>query len=562
MKRWVISPYVADDSMELYQMLKIHPVLCHLLLQRDVHTYEEAKKFFRPSLTDLHDPFLMRDMDKAVYRIQQAILKKEKILIYGDYDVDGTTSVALVFSYLKNKYPLVDFYIPNRYTEGYGISYKAIDWANENGFSLVIALDCGIKENAKIIYGNNKNVDFIICDHHLPGAEVPPAFAVLDPQRSDCNYPYKQLSGCAIGFKLVQALEQTEGRGVENIQSYLDLVAVSISADIVPITGENRVLAFFGLKKLNENPRPGFKALIDLSAVRKDITVTDVVFMIGPRINSAGRMDDARKAVTLLLSENADHAFNNAEILSQTNTQRREFDANITEEALKMIRSNPDLENKRSTVLFQPNWHKGVIGIVASRLIENYYRPTIILCQSGDGIVAGSARSVEGYDVYAAITLCADLLEQYGGHKYAAGLTMKEENVNAFIKRFEEVVSSTIEESMLMPEIKIDAELGLEDINQNFFGILKQFAPFGPGNMKPVFTTQSVRNAGHSRIVGENHLKISIRKNSSPITFGIGFGMANFLSQVENNEFDICYNLEESEWNGNRRIEMIVKDIR
>ena len=562
MKRWVISPYVADDSMELYKMLKIHPVLCHLLLQRNVRTYEEAKSFFRPSLRDLHDPFLMRDMDKAVSRIQRAIVNEEKILVYGDYDVDGTTSVALVFSYLKNKYTNVDFYIPNRYTEGYGISFKAIDWAHENGFSLVIALDCGIKENNKIIYGNAKNIDFIICDHHLPGAEVPPAFAVLDPQRSDCSYPYKELSGCAIGFKLIQALEQAEGREVENIQSYLDLVAVSIAADIVPITGENRVLTFFGLKKLNEDPRPGFKALIELSAAKKEITVSDVVFMIGPRINSAGRMDDANKAVQLLLSENAVHAFTNAEVLSQTNIQRREFDANITEEALAMIRSQPGSENKKTTVLFQPHWHKGVIGIVASRLIENYYRPTIILCKASEGIVAGSARSVEGYDVYAAITQCSDLLEQFGGHKYAAGLTMKTENVNDFINRFEEVVASTIEESMLMPEIKIDAELGLEDINLNFFRILKQFEPFGPGNMKPVFTTGNVRNAGQSRIVGEDHLKISIRKNSSPIAYGIGFGMGNFLSQVENNEFDICYNLEESEWNGNRRIEMIIKGIR
>jgi len=561
-KRWIIKKFNKQVASHLQQQLNVHPVICQLLAQRGITTFEEARDFFRPQLSHLHDPFLMKDMDKAVDRIHIAMINKEKILIYGDYDVDGTTSVALVYSFLRKIYFEVDYYLPNRYTEGYGISSQGIDWAKENGYSLIIALDCGIKSIDKIDYANERGIDFIICDHHLPGEKIPSAVAVLDPKRTDCEYPYKELSGCGIGFKLMEAYAKTHDTPKEELFPLLDLAAVSIASDIVPITGENRIIAHFGLQQLNTNPRPGLKALIESSGLKRTLTITDIVFSIGPRINAAGRIDDARNAVRLLISENPQHAVNNAEILNQKNTERREFDMNITTEALEILRSDPLQQNKKTTVLFQSHWHKGVIGIVASRMLDEFYRPTIILTES-NGVVAGSARSVAGYDIYEAIQECSDLLEQFGGHKFAAGLTMKKENVTAFSERFEEVVAGTIEESMLIPEVAIDSELTLTDINLSFYNLLRQFEPFGPQNMTPIFLTRGVKDTGYSRIVKEEHLRLSVKKGDNITVTGIGFGLKDLFPIVQSgNGFDIAYSLEESEWNGNKRIEIRARDLK
>lgn len=561
-KRWIIKKFNKQVASHLQQQLNVHPVICQLLAQRGITTFEEARDFFRPQLSHLHDPFLMKDMDKAVDRIHIAMINKEKILIYGDYDVDGTTSVALVYSFLRKIYFEIDYYLPNRYTEGYGISSQGIDWAKENGYSLIIALDCGIKSIDKIDYANERGIDFIICDHHLPGEKIPSAVAVLDPKRTDCEYPYKELSGCGIGFKLMEAYAKTHDTPKEELFPLLDLAAVSIASDIVPITGENRIIAHFGLQQLNTNPRPGLKALIESSGLKRTLTITDIVFSIGPRINAAGRIDDARNAVRLLISENPQHAVNNAEILNQKNTERREFDMNITTEALEILRSDPLQQNKKTTVLFQSHWHKGVIGIVASRMLDEFYRPTIILTES-NGVVAGSARSVAGYDIYEAIQECSDLLEQFGGHKFAAGLTMKKENVTAFSERFEEVVAGTIEESMLIPEVAIDSELNLTDINLSFYNILRQFEPFGPQNMTPIFLTRGVKDTGYSRIVKEEHLRLSVKKGDNITVTGIGFGLKDLFPIVQSgNGFDIAYSLEESEWNGNKRIEIRARDLK
>lgn len=561
-KRWVIKDFDKQMASHLQEQLKIHPVLCQLLTQRGVTTFDEARNFFRPQLSHLHDPFQMKDMDKAVERIRTAMTNKEKVLIYGDYDVDGTTSVALVYSFLRKYYLEIGYYLPNRYTEGYGISSQGIDWAKENGYSLIIALDCGIKSIDKIDYANKLDIDFIICDHHLPGDTLPDAVAVLDPKRSDCNYPYKELSGCGIGFKLMEAYAKTHDIPDEELIPLLDLVAVSIASDIVPITGENRVLAHFGLHQINTKPRPGLKALIESSGMKRSLSITDIVFVIGPRINAAGRIDDASNAVRLLISENTQHATDNAEILNQKNTERREFDSTITTEALEILRSDPLQQNKKTTVLFQPHWHKGVIGIVASRMLDEFYRPTIILTES-NGVVAGSARSVAGYDIYEAIQGCSDLLEQFGGHKFAAGLTMKKENVKAFSEKFERIVSDSIEESMLIPEIAIDAAIELTDLTSSFYNVLRQFAPFGPENMKPVFVTRRVIDTGYSKIVREDHLRFSVKKKNSNLFTGIGFGMKEFFPLMENGkEFDLVYSPEENEWNGNKRIELSVKDVK
>lgn len=560
-KRWVIKEYDKAAAAQLQNDLKVHPVICQLLAQRGIKNFDESKKFFRPSLDHLHDPFLMRDMDKAIERIENAIKQKEKILIYGDYDVDGTTAVATVFSFLKKVYSNIDYYLPNRYKEGYGISQRGIDWAKENGFTLIIALDCGIKSADKILYAKEKNIDFIICDHHLPGNEIPGAVAVLDPKRTDCNYPYKELSGCGIGFKLIEAYSQKNNIPFDEVKQYLDLVAVSIASDIVPIDGENRILAYFGLKQINENPRHGFKALIEQSGLKKEIVINDIVFVIGPRINAAGRMDDARKAVKLLISEETESANNHAEVLQQHNSERKNVDISITEEAIQMISSEEKLLNKKTTVVFQPHWHKGVIGIVASRLIEKYYRPTIVLTES-NGMATGSARSVHGFDLYEAIKSCSDLLEQFGGHMFAAGLSMKMENLEKFQVKFEQVVSETIDEKLLTPEIPIDAELDLKDITPKFFGIVNQFAPFGPGNMRPVFLTKNVFDTGYSKVVKDTHLKISVQQNGAKMS-GIGFDLGYKYPQIFNgNPFDICYAIEENEWNGEKRLQINVKDIR
>lgn len=560
--RWKLNSAPVEKVRALQNELKIHPALCSILVQRGIETYEQAKAFFRPSLAELHDPFLMKDMDKAVNRIERAFLNGEKILIYGDYDVDGTTAVATVYSFFKEQYPNIDYYVPNRYTEGYGISLKGIDYAAENGFSLVIALDCGIKANDKIDYANRKGVDFIICDHHLPGAEIPKAVAVLDPKRNDCSYPFKELSGCGIGFKLIQAFAQANNLPSEKYLQYLDLVCVSIGADIVPIVGENRILAWHGLQKVNTNPVTGLKKLMEVAGIKKKLNITDVVFILGPRINAAGRIDDAKHAVKLLIADKVDynaeaHAFQ----LNTLNNERKDLDRSITAHALEIIGSDATLINRKTTVVYHPEWHKGVIGIVASRLTETYYRPTIVLTES-DGKVTGSARSVKNFDLYEAIYECRDLLIQFGGHRFAAGLTLHPENVEPLMQRFEEVVSERISEEDLIPELEIDAEISFEDITSKFYNIIQQMAPFGPGNMDPVFVTRNVQDSGWSKVLKEEHLKFSLRKNNGELIDGIGFGMADKLSIVKSRPFDIAYHLDENEWQGNVRLQLIVKDVK
>lgn len=561
-KRWMLNNTEATKVSALQRELKVHPAICQILVQRGIETYDQAKAFFRPSLTELHDPFLMKGMHEAVNRIATAFLNKEKVLIYGDYDVDGTTSVATVYSFFREIYPNIDYYIPHRYTEGYGISFKGIDYAAENNFSLVIALDCGVKANEQMAYANQKNIDFIICDHHLPGSELPRAIAVLDPKRSDCNYPFKELSGCGIGFKLIQAFAIRHQLPAEKYLQYLDLVCVSIGADIVPIIGENRILAWHGLKKLNERPTNGIKKLLEISGVKKQLSITDVVFILGPRINAAGRMDDARHAVKLLIAEDSDFtAADDAFRLNSFNNDRKDLDRSITAHALEMIGSDETLMNRKSTVVYHPEWHKGVIGIVASRLTETYYRPTIVLTES-DGKVTGSARSVKNFDLYEAIYECRDLLLQFGGHKFAAGLTLTPENVERLKLRFEEVVSASIKAEQLIPEIEIDAEIGLQDITPKLYQIIQQMAPFGPGNMNPTFISRGVKDSGWSKVLKEEHLKFSIRVSNGDLMEGIGFGMANKLNVIKSGAFDIVYHIEENEWQGNVRLQLMVKDVR
>ena len=563
--RWVIKPDGEKGLVErLSNELGINTNIANMLVQRGITTFDGAKEFFRPSLENLHDPFLMKDMDKAIERLKSALENDEKILIYGDYDVDGTTSVALVYSFLRQLHKNVDFYVPDRYNEGYGISFNGVDYAAENGITLVIALDCGIKANEKIKYANEKKIDFIICDHHTPGEFIPEAFAVLDPKRKDCAYPYKELSGCGVGFKLLQALTISNELSYDELWKYLDLVAVSIASDIVRITGENRVLAHFGLKQLNEAPRMGLKALIDNSGLdTKEIGISDVVFKIGPQINAAGRIESGKSSVKLLIEEDADFAQQLSTKIKEHNETRKELDRNITEESLSMISSSKELQAKRSTVLFNENWHKGVIGIVASRLIENYYKPTIVLTES-KGLATGSARSVDGFDLYAAIDACSDLLESFGGHMHAAGLTMKIENIEKFAAKFEEYVTSTIEEEQLTPKISIDQKIKLSDITPKFYRILKQFAPFGPGNMSPLFVTEQVQNGGYSRLVGktEEHIKFDVVDKENTRKDGIGFFMPDLFKIVESGDlFNICYSVEENDFNGKVTLQLRVRDL-
>jgi len=562
-KRWVLKDFDQGIADHLQEVLKVHPVLCQLLSQRTITSFDEAKDFFRPKWEHLHDPFLMKDMDKAIDRIQEAMQRKEKILIYGDYDVDGTTSVALVYSFLRRYYLEMDYYLPDRYKEGYGISSQGIDWAKENGFTLIIALDCGIKAIDKIEYASEKGIDFIICDHHLPGDEIPKAIAVLDPKRVDCNYPFKELSGCGIGFKLMHAYILKHEINESELTNFLDLVVISIAADIVPVIGENRILAYLGLNQLNHHPSEGVKALIKAAGMKRELSISDIVFSLGPRINAAGRMDDARHAVKLLISEHSEQADNNADALNVKNKERKEVDVNITAEALSMLVNDADQQNKKSTVLFQSHWHKGVVGIVASRMLDHYYRPTIILTES-NGLASGSARSVAGFDIHEAIKSCSDLLEQFGGHMFAAGLTLKIENVPEFIARFEEVVSNTIEDQMLIPQINIDAELSPKDINNKFYEILKQFSPFGPHNMKPIFVSRGMIDTGQSRIVGNGHLKISLMQEGTPFQLkGIVFNGEEYLNLLKSKQpIDLCYSLEENEWNNNKSLEINVRDIK
>ncbi|NIG53189.1 single-stranded-DNA-specific exonuclease RecJ [Chitinophaga sp. Cy-1792] len=563
-KRWTVKAYQPNQEHLLQSSLRIHPLLCRLLVQRNVHTYEAARQFFRPTLADLHDPWLMKDMDKAIARIELAFFRHEKILVYGDYDVDGTTAVATVFDFLRQLYSDIEYYIPHRYREGYGISTQGIDYAKENDFSLVIALDCGIKSIDLIADARSAGIDFIICDHHLPDAILPPAVAILNPKQYDCPYPYKELSGCGIGYKLISAIALKRGLPESAPNKYLDLVATSIAADIVPMTGENRVLAFHGLKKVNEDPLPGIKALMLLNEQKEPLTISNLVFVIAPRVNAAGRMDDARKAVNLFIEDDPEKANAIAAILHADNFDRKEIDSTITQEAVALIQNDITLANKKSTVLYQAHWHKGVVGIVASRLIDKfYYRPTVILTQSND-MVAGSARSVSGFNVYEAIHQCKDLLENYGGHFYAAGMTLRPENVKAFQERFEEVVSRTITADMLVPEIVIDTELMFSDITPAFYNILKQFEPLGPENLRPVFLARNLRDTGFSKLVKEEHIKFSVRQgNSGPSFNGIGFYMSEKFHLVSSKKsFDMAFTLDENEWNGQTSLQLKVIDIR
>lgn len=559
--RWTLKPKPdSKKTNQLAEALGVDNLISSLLVQRGIETFEHAKKFFRPSLDDLHDPFLMRDMDKAITRIEKAITNGEHIMVYGDYDVDGTTSVALMSSYLKTLSSYITSYIPDRYGEGYGISYQGIDYADDNDISLIIALDCGIKAIEKVSYASEKGIDFIICDHHRPGNEIPNAIAVLDPKREDCPYPYKELCGCGVGFKLIQALASRGDQTIEDLLPYLDLVATAIGADIVPITGENRVLAYYGLKVINAQPRTGFKAM--LSQVKKEtLTITDVVFMIAPRINAAGRMKHGLHAVELLTEEHYETALQFASEIEHYNNNRKDADKKITSEALSQIQDNQE-EKRLTTVVYQEDWHKGVIGIVASRLIETYYRPTLVFTKSGSKLAA-SARSVKGFDVYNALEACSDHIEQFGGHKYAAGLTLKEEDYHSFKQRFEEVVSKTIDTSLLTPEIMIDSEIELEQITPKFYRILKQFGPFGPGNMTPVFMTEGVQDTGYGRCVGaeEKHLKCRLEKNKSAIN-AIGFNLGSKQNIIkEQQRFNAAFTVDENEWNGEVSLQLKLKDI-
>jgi len=562
-KRWNVLQAESMSVDSLIQSLKIHPILCKILVQRGLDSYEKTKDFFRPRLEDLHDPFLMKDMEKATERIFEAIRQKEKILVFGDYDVDGTTSVACMYRFLQKIYDpeQLDYYIPHRYREGYGISKAGIDFAKANGYTLVISLDCGIKSVDLISYALDFGIEFIVCDHHLPDAILPPAVAILNPKQKDCNYPYKELCGCGVGFKLITALARQLELPDSEIYEYLDMVATAIAADIVPMTGENRILAYYGLKKANEIPNAGIKALKELSGLVKELHINNLVFMIAPRVNAAGRMDDARKAVQMFIAPDENTAKQYAEMLHSDNTDRKEADRNITEEARALIEKDGDFLLRKSTVVFQPHWHKGVVGIVASRLIDYYYRPTIVLTQSGN-YAAGSARSVAGFNVYEAVHQCKDLLLGYGGHFYAAGMTLEIDKIPAFQAKFEEVVASIISPELLIPEMLIDSEVEFKDLRPSFYNILTQMEPFGPGNLRPVFMAKRVYNSGYSRIVKEQHIKFSLRQDN--ILFnGIGFGLAEKFKLLEMNQpVDIVFTLDENEWNNEKHLQLKVIDFR
>lgn len=564
-KRWIINNSINQKVIgELQNSLNIDRIIATLLFQRNITDFNEAKKFFRPELTHLHDPFLMKDMNIAINRINEAIERQEKILIYGDYDVDGTTAVAAVYSFLKTQTREIHYYIPDRYKEGYGISFKGIDYAKENGFSLIIALDCGIKANDKVDYANKKEIDFIICDHHLPGDELPKAKAVLDPKRKDCDYPFKELSGCGIGFKLIQAYCIKNNIPAEKSYDYLDLVATSIAADIVPVTGENRVLAYYGLEKINASPRPGIKALLTTNNISKVLTISSLVFIIGPRINAAGRLEHGSKSVELLICEDENDALEIAKSINTTNTQRKDIDVGITSEAHLMLENDPMVQFRKTTVLFNNAWHKGVIGIVASRLIEKYYKPTIILTES-DGKATGSARSVKDFDIYTAIESCSDLLEQFGGHKFAAGLTLKKENIDIFKNRFEEIVSKTIKDEHLIPRVDLDVEIQLHEITDKLFRILKQMAPHGPENMFPLFYSKNIYDTGWAKIVGNNHLKLEVFQKDNPnIRFqAIAYDKGDYLNFFQRKiPAEIAYKIQENDFRGNVSVQLIIEEIR
>lgn len=562
--RWNLKALPESDKVKhLQEVLGVEKPIASLLVQRGIKTFEAAKNFFRPDINHLHNPFLMKGMQQAVNRIETAIHEEENIMVYGDYDVDGTTSVALMSSYLKTRTPQIASYIPDRYAEGYGVSYQGIDFAADNDISLIIALDCGIKAVDKVAYAAEKNIDFIICDHHRPGEKIPEAVAVLDPKQEDCNYPYKELCGCGVGFKLIQAIEEKRGNTVETLLPYLDLVATAIGADIVAITGENRILAYHGLHVINTLPRNGFKAII-AQTKKESLTITDVVFMIAPRINAAGRMKHGLHAVQLLTEENLDQALIYAQEIEQFNTDRRDTDKSITEEALQIIKETKEQE-RFTTVVYQENWHKGVIGIVASRLTETYYRPTLVFTKSGEKLAA-SARSVKGFDVYNALEACTEHIEQFGGHKYAAGLTLEQKNYESFKEKFEQVVAESIDKRLLTPEITADLEIDLNEITPKFYRILKQFAPFGPGNMAPLFLSRNLKDTGYAKPVGTDaqHLKCTVKQEQNPqFITAIGFGLGDKLDRIkEKPTFDVLYNIDENHWNGNVSLQLKLKDLR
>ncbi len=557
-KRWEVKKSDSVIVQKLAKDLDVSEIVAHLLALRGIKTFTEAKLFFRPELSHLHDPFLMKNMDLAVKRIETAISKKQKILVYGDYDVAGTTSVAMMYSFLKKYNQNIEYYIPCRYEEGYGISLKGIDYANANNFALIIALDCGIRDIEQIDYANEKGIDFILCDHHTPADKIPNAIAVLNSKQIDCNYPYKELSGCGVGFKLIQAYCINNDISFDEIIEYLDLLTVSIGADIVPMTGENRVLAFYGLKQINSTPRVGLKALMDAASKTKELTISDVVFGIAPRINAAGRIEHAKKAVEILVEKDYDRAKSFADGIEENNKTRKDLDQSITKQALEMVD-----ENKKSTVVFSQKWHKGVVGIVASRLIESYYKPTIVLAEN-DGLLTGSARSVHDFDLYEAISKCAHLCQKFGGHKYAAGLSIKKENLHAFIIAFEKVVSETITEDQLSAKIEVDMEIDINDVDEKLFRIIKQFAPFGPLNLAPAFISKAVIDTGYGKKLGADkfHLRINAKTVTGSIG-GIGFGMGDFFDNIKDyQEFDICYTIEENEWNGKKSLQLMLADIK
>ncbi len=560
-KRWKIVHPVESIVDRLQQALAINPTICSILVDREIDQLDKAKAYFRPKLSDLHNPWLMKDMDKAVNRIITAFEKQERILVFGDYDVDGTTAVACMYKFLSRIYEpeMLEFYIPHRYREGYGISKAGIDFARDSGHTLIISLDCGIKSVDHIAYAKSLGIDFIVCDHHLPEHELPAAVAILNPKQMDCPYPYKELCGCGVGFKLIAALANHFNIDEEHYLCFLDLLATAIAADIVPITGENRIFAWHGLKKINAYPNPGIKALIKLGNIQKELSINNVVFVIAPRVNAAGRMDDARKAVELFIEEDGERAMEFAAMLHSDNTDRKEADNSITAEALDMIRSDLTLAQKKTTVVFKETWHKGVVGIVASRLIENHYRPTVVLTQSGE-VVTGSARSVPGFNLYEAVHACREYLLGYGGHFAAAGLSLLRENLEAFTRKFEEVVNASIDERLLIPEIVIDAELSFNEITRSFYNILCQMEPFGPGNMRPVFIARNVTDTGYSKIAKENHIRFVVKQGNISFT-GIGFNLAHKF-QLLKKPVDLVFTVDENEWNGNINLQLKVVDLR
>lgn len=560
-KRWKVLNAEPEKVISLKENLKINEVICKILVQRGFDTFDKAKDFFRPQLSMLHDPWLMKDMDKAVDRVMKAVNQKEKILIYGDYDVDGTTAVAAMYQFITGFYANAEFYIPHRYKEGYGVSKFGIDYAKENGFTLIISLDCGIKSIDLTAYAKSLCIDFIICDHHLPDKELPAAVAILNPKQPDCNYPYKELCGCGVGFKLMTALAQKLHFPDESFLRYTDLLATAIAADIVPMTGENRVMAYFGLQRVNKNPCNGIKALMQLAGVQKEMFITNLVFIIAPRVNAAGRMDDAKKAVQLFIEKDCDKALEFAEMLHINNTDRRTADLTITGEALAMIGEDELMANRKSTVVYQEHWHKGVVGIVASRLIESYYRPTIVLTRSGE-VAAGSARSVAGFNLYEAIHACKEHLLGYGGHFAAAGMTLLPQNIEAFSRQFEQVVSETILPESLTPVLTIDAEVSFKELTISFYNIIHQMEPYGPENMRPVFMVKNVLDSGHSVLIKEQHIKFCLKQNNCSFK-GIGFNMVEKFHLIQSKKpLDVVFTLEENEWNGQKMLQLKVHDFR